>query len=339
MTGANDIGRKSPGDIGRAIESLCRHVRDLSPSATVFVSHVLPRCENRFDGSLTQDFICRWNRDAEAVNQEIEALSCSWLQPVRHPRFYDLNGPNRRLLSRDGLHLSFDGTEEVCRNMYDAVYSHKASEATPSSHERHCINTSLLYSESGGFKEGANCDMCQRIAGEVMCSPKMCAPCPLGFFLDNMNFSCAPSPPEVFKCGNGMCITLQRCCDSVIDCIDEENDCVSTPPFVPPTGATASPTLIPPMTSLYHGTHTVIPPSVTGDPTLTLGINGLIACTSKWSTWLNRDKLQYGNGDREVMTQSELAAICPADKIIAVECQAVDGMTFYSSWEVSTVLY
>ncbi|KAH3809127.1 hypothetical protein DPMN_137490 [Dreissena polymorpha] len=181
--------------------------------------------------------------------------------------------------------------------------------------------------------------MCQRIAGEVMCSPKMCAPCPLGFFLDNMNFSCAPSPPEVFKCGNGMCITLQRCCDSVIDCIDEENDCVSTPPFVPPTGATASPTLIPPMTSLYHGTHTVIPPSVTGDPTLTLGINGLIACTSKWSTWLNRDKLQYGNGDREVMTQSELAAICPADKIIAVECQAVDGMTFYSSWEVSTVLY
>ncbi|KAH3844768.1 hypothetical protein DPMN_087030 [Dreissena polymorpha] len=144
MTGANDIGRKSPGNIGRAIGSLCRHVRDLSPIATVLVSHVLPRCENRFDGSLTQDFICRWNRDEEAVNQEIEALSCSWLQPVRHPRFYDLHGPNRRLLSRDGLHLSFDGTEEVCRNMYDAVYSPRASEATPSSPERHCINTSLL---------------------------------------------------------------------------------------------------------------------------------------------------------------------------------------------------
>ncbi|KAH3814901.1 hypothetical protein DPMN_143418 [Dreissena polymorpha] len=70
---------------------ICRHVRDLSPSATVYVSHVLLRCENRFDGSLTQHFICHWNRDVEALNWEIEALVYSWVQPVRHSQFYDVH--------------------------------------------------------------------------------------------------------------------------------------------------------------------------------------------------------------------------------------------------------
>ena len=55
--------------------------------------------------------------------------------------------------------------------------------------------------QSGGFKEGANCDMCQRIAGEVMCSPKMCAPCPLGFFLVRLNWSL--SARELPKCTPG----------------------------------------------------------------------------------------------------------------------------------------
>ncbi|XP_052248669.1 mucin-5AC-like isoform X9 [Dreissena polymorpha] len=185
---------------------------------------------------------------------------------------------------------------------------------------------------SGGFKEGANCDTCQCIAGEVMCTPKMCAPCPLGFSLDNTNCSCScvPCPPGEFKCGNGMCIPLQRRCDGVIDCIDDEKDCVSTPLFTPPTGATATPTLNPPTTSRYHGTPTVTPPSVTGVPTGTP-----VACTSKWSSWLNRDKPNTGDGDREVMTQGELATFCPVGKITAVECQTVDGIASYSTGEVA----
>ncbi|KAH3721629.1 hypothetical protein DPMN_064565, partial [Dreissena polymorpha] len=54
-----------------------------------------------------------------------------------------------------------------------------------------------------------------------------------------------------------------------------------------------------------------------------------------WTSWLNRDKPETGDGDREVMTQGELAAFCPVGKITAVECQTVDGIASYSTGEVA----
>ncbi|KAH3721619.1 hypothetical protein DPMN_064555 [Dreissena polymorpha] len=60
-----------------------------------------------------------------------------------------------------------------------------------------------------------------------------------------------------------------------------------------------------------------------------------LPCTSQWSSWINKDKPDTGDGDRESWTAAQRSAFCPAGKITAVECQTVDGIASYSTREVT----
>ena len=61
-----------------------------------------------------------------------------------------------------------------------------------------------------------------------------------------------------------------------------------------------------------------------------------VACNSRWSTWMNRDKPGVGDGDIEVMTPQELKQFCYNGKVTGVECITVDGIHSYSTGEIMT---
>ncbi|XP_060607618.1 uncharacterized protein LOC132759787 [Ruditapes philippinarum] len=46
-----------------------------------------------------------------------------WVDIIEQPYFHTMFGANRQLLSKDGLHLSFDGTSEVASSIMSAVHS------------------------------------------------------------------------------------------------------------------------------------------------------------------------------------------------------------------------
>ncbi|WAR14234.1 MUC5A-like protein [Mya arenaria] len=178
--------------------------------------------------------------------------------------------------------------------------------------------------------------------------------------------SCRSCPPGEFRCGNGECIPQERRCDGIIDCIDDEVGCVSTPMFTPPVYATATPTLPPKI--IGTGQPTALPPGgLTGNPLLgsTTSMHGQIStagpgqCTSSWSSWINTDSPDSGDGDRESLTNSQnvredvswsclrcksnnlrswtaagKAAFCPYGKISRIECRTIDDIASYSSGEI-----
>ncbi|WAR09825.1 MFGM-like protein [Mya arenaria] len=195
---------------------------------------------------------------------------------------------------------------------------------------------------SGGFKERSNCETCQCIAGEVNCEPKKCSPCLQGFSLvinkTTCECSCRSCPPGEFRCGNGECIPQERRCDGIIDCIDDEVGCVSTPMFTPPVYATATPTL--PPKSIGTGQPTAIPPGgSTGNPLLVNGTSPTatfapVQCNSQWTSWINTDTPDTGDGDRESWTAAQKAAFCPNGKVSRIECMTSDGIASYSSGEI-----
>ncbi|WAQ93441.1 EDIL3-like protein [Mya arenaria] len=195
---------------------------------------------------------------------------------------------------------------------------------------------------SGGFKERSNCETCQCIAGEVNCEPKKCSPCLQGFSLvinkTTCECSCRSCPPGEFRCGNGECIPQERRCDGIIDCIDDEVGCVSTPMFTPPVYATATPTLPPKI--IGTGQPTALPPGgSTGNPLLVNGTSTTatlapVQCNSQWTSWINTDTPDTGDGDRESWTAAQKAAFCPNGKVSRIECMTSDGIASYSSGEI-----
>ncbi|WAQ93448.1 EDIL3-like protein [Mya arenaria] len=195
---------------------------------------------------------------------------------------------------------------------------------------------------SGGFKERSNCETCQCIAGEINCEPKKCTPCLQGFSLvinkTTCECSCRSCPPGEFRCGNGECIPQERRCDGIIDCIDDEVGCVSTPMFTPPVYATATPTL--PPKSIGTGQPTAIPPGgSTGNPLLVNGTSTTamlvpVQCNSQWTSWINTDTPDTGDGDRESWTAAQKAAFCQNGKVSRIECMTSDGTASYSSGEI-----
>ena len=52
-------------------------------------------------------------------------------------------------------------------------------------------------------------------------------------------------------------------------------------------------------------------------------------CVNGWSQWYNRDKPDTGDGDREALTPSELAAFCGNGRINSIECVTTDGNIDY----------
>ncbi|XP_067650638.1 mucin-5AC-like [Haliotis asinina] len=91
---------------------------------------------------------------------------------------------------------------------------------------------------------------------------------------------------------------------------------------------TASP--VPVKTNLPTATP---PQSSTGVPSASPEVQ----CTnSQWSSWINRDHPNVGDGDYESMTVEELTKFCPGGKITEVKCETVDAIPSYSSGELMT---
>lgn len=51
----------------------------------------------------------------------------------------------------------------------------------------------------------------------------------------------------------------------------------------------------------------------------------LVLCNDRWSEWVNKDKPESGDGDREMMTKNELDTFCADGKITSIECITSDG--------------
>ncbi|WAQ94746.1 hypothetical protein MAR_007217 [Mya arenaria] len=84
--------------------------------ATVVISGVLPRAQSSFKGMrLSQSFLRAFNNTAEEVNRSLQMIEneVPWLKYMEVPGFTTAGGIDSKLLSRDGLHLSFLGTETV----------------------------------------------------------------------------------------------------------------------------------------------------------------------------------------------------------------------------------
>ncbi|XP_052268751.1 uncharacterized protein LOC127870135 [Dreissena polymorpha] len=126
VVGANDIGTKTPVRVFEDIVALCEGVHNATPSATILISELLPRARNRFNGNgYRQDFLEHWNYDAGVVNKLLRefASKVPWVRVIEHPEFHTMFGANVYLLSRDGLHLTIDGTNTVASNIETAVTS------------------------------------------------------------------------------------------------------------------------------------------------------------------------------------------------------------------------
>ncbi|KAL4236715.1 hypothetical protein ACF0H5_005099 [Mactra antiquata] len=120
VSGTNDVGRMVPECIVKDLFDLCDEIKQCSPSATVFISEILPRSQNQFIGcNLRPEYLVKWNRDATTVNTLLNqrVQSVPWIRLIRHPEFHTTSGPRRSLLSRDGLHLSFQGTSTLVQNI------------------------------------------------------------------------------------------------------------------------------------------------------------------------------------------------------------------------------
>ncbi|KAJ8313527.1 hypothetical protein KUTeg_008088 [Tegillarca granosa] len=61
-------------------------------------------------------------------------------------------------------------------------------------------------------------------------------------------------------------------------------------------------------------------------------------CSSKWSSWINKDNPNVGDGEREFMTDTEKAKFCGSGRITKIECITADGgdIPYYSSGEIGT---
>ena len=58
-------------------------------------------------------------------------------------------------------------------------------------------------------------------------------------------------------------------------------------------------------------------------------------CVDRWSNWINKDTPTTGDGDREMLTASELQQFCGSGKIKAIECETTTGIASYSTGEIA----
>ncbi|WAQ93432.1 EDIL3-like protein [Mya arenaria] len=61
---------------------------------------------------------------------------------------------------------------------------------------------------------------------------------------------------------------------------------------------------------------------------------GSVQCSGKWSSWINMDTPDNGDGDRESWTAAQKAAFCPYGKISRIECRTTDDIASYSTGEI-----
>ena len=58
-------------------------------------------------------------------------------------------------------------------------------------------------------------------------------------------------------------------------------------------------------------------------------------CVERWSNWINKDTPSTGDGDREMLTPSELQQFCNGGKISSIECETTTGIASYSTGEIA----
>ena len=57
---------------------------------------------------------------------------------------------------------------------------------------------------------------------------------------------------------------------------------------------------------------------------------------SFWTPWINKDIPSTGDGDHEMLTDGEKAALCFGGKMSDIQCYTADGIPSYSSGEIVT---
>ncbi|XP_053377286.1 uncharacterized protein LOC128547843 [Mercenaria mercenaria] len=89
-----------------------------------------------FDGcERSNDFLDRWNYEAATINRQLHAMvrDIPWLNVMILSDFHTMFGARRQMFSRDGLHLSYDGTSTLASNIVSAVFSISPTSETTSS--------------------------------------------------------------------------------------------------------------------------------------------------------------------------------------------------------------
>ncbi|XP_022255312.1 hemocytin-like [Limulus polyphemus] len=97
-----------------------------------------------------------------------------------------------------------------------------------------CVHKDKIYSQSD-IIETSDCQECLCvIGGRSSCSPKVCQPCQPGqksSLLANCSCICEGCPENTILCPtSGECIPENRWCDNVIDCPDDEKNCITVAP-------------------------------------------------------------------------------------------------------------
>ena len=92
---------------------------------TVMVCGILPRDQNLHHNGrrLSSDFLMKVNEVAAEVNRCLRRVeqNVPWMKFVDIPGFISSSGINRSLLARDGLHLSYKGTDHTVKVIESAV--------------------------------------------------------------------------------------------------------------------------------------------------------------------------------------------------------------------------
>ncbi|KAK3098112.1 hypothetical protein FSP39_016207 [Pinctada imbricata] len=120
--GANNLQHDSPPDILRKYQALVTNIRGVRPDCLVIISGILPRSQNLWPGQQrTRRFLDSVNAKAVSVNASLRniAKKTGYLRFVDHP---SIEG-DRRLLSKDGLHLSSKGMTTFAVRIYEAIKS------------------------------------------------------------------------------------------------------------------------------------------------------------------------------------------------------------------------
>lgn len=124
-TGANNIPRDGADAVLEKFEDLCGKILQANPSCRIVLSAILPRVQSGYDNNRrSEDFLNRFNNIANEVNQTLRRATQSMdrITFVEFPRYIVQGEIQRHLLSKDGLHLSFEGTEYVVSTIEDQIF-------------------------------------------------------------------------------------------------------------------------------------------------------------------------------------------------------------------------
>uniref|UniRef100_A0A8W8HVW5 SGNH hydrolase-type esterase domain-containing protein n=1 Tax=Magallana gigas TaxID=29159 RepID=A0A8W8HVW5_MAGGI len=115
--GTNNVPREEPSTTLHRYQHLLKIIWTSNPTARIIASAVLPRDYNVFEGARNNvGYIDGCNRRAQEINDGLKMIASrsTQLEFCPHPSFgVDRRTANRRLLSRDGLHLTRRGIQQL----------------------------------------------------------------------------------------------------------------------------------------------------------------------------------------------------------------------------------